>query len=317
MMKLFAHLGRFALVAALCLAGASRSAAQELSPEETVAYQAWYAANAANAADKAIAAAQEYVTKFPAGKYNAYLKNWLLAPKLKAFDAALQARNTAELIKVGREILKDSPENLAVAYSLAFNLRRLELAANPANFAHAADAVEFSALSIRLIEAGQVIEGGRFNKNTSLAVMYQVQAMVANNAKKSQEAIDLYGKSTAADPLNVAIVANNLLSLASLYRDPYSAAVAAYQALPEADRNAAEPSAEVKAAQEKMFAAADPLIDSWARFVAIAKARNVAAETRDQVLASVQTVYSARYGGDTSGLAPLIDKLQAEYAPKP
>ena len=48
-----------------------------------------------------------------------------------------------------------------------------------------------------------------------------------------------------------------------------------------------------------------------------ARARNVAAETRDQVFASVQTVYSTRYGGDMSGLAPLIEKLQAEYAPKP
>jgi hypothetical protein len=316
-MKLFAHLGRFALVAVLCLSGAPRASAQDLSPEETVAYQAWYAANAENATDKAIAAAQDYIAKFPTGKYNGYLKNWLLGPKLKAFDAALQAKNTDEMIKVGRDILKDTPENLAVAYNLAFNLRRLELAANPPNYAHAADAVEFSNLSIKLIEAGKVIEGGRFNKNTSLAVMHQIQAMVANNAKKSQEAIELYGKSNAADPGNVGIVANNLLSLASLYRDPYSAAVAAYQAFPEADRNAATPSAEVKAAQEKMFAAADPLIDAWARFVAIARARNVAAETRDQVLASVQTVYSARYNGDVSGLAPLIDKLQAEYTPKP
>jgi hypothetical protein len=63
-----------------------------------------------------------------------------------------------------------------------------------------------------------------------------------------------------------------------------------------------------------MYAAADPLIDAWTRFVALTRARNVAAETREQVLASVKTVYTTRYGGDASGLEPLIVKLEAEYA---
>lgn len=315
-MKLFLSFGRPALVLAACLLFASPAPAQELSAEETVAYQLWYAANAENLQDKAIEAAQSYVAKFPEGKYAAYLKGWLVGPKLKAFDAAVQAKAVDDMIRLGREILKDSPDNLGVWYSVAFNLRRYELAASPANFAHAAEATEFAAETIKRIEAGQVIEGGRFNRNASLAILFQIQALVANQAGKRQEAIDLYLRSSSADPGNIGIVANNLLTLASLYRDPYGAAVAEYQALPEADRQAAEPSAEVKAALAKVHAAADPLIDAWARFVALARARNVAAGTRDQVLASVQTVYSTRFAGDASGLEPLIEKLQAEYTPK-
>jgi len=315
-MKSFLSLSRTALVLAVCLISASATRAQELSPDETVAYQSWYVANEANEQAKAIEAAQAYLAKFPSGKYVAYLKGWLLGPKLKAFDAAVQAKSVDEMLKLGREILKDSPDNLGVWYSVAFNLRRYELAVSPAIFAHAAEAQEFAAESIKRIEGGQVIEGGRFNPKASLAILYQIQAMVANNAGKREEAIDLYSKSSAADPGNIGIVANNLLTLGSLYRDPYGAAVAAYQALPDADRQAAEPSAEVKAALAKMHAAADPLIDVWARFVALARARNVAAATRDQVLASVQTVYGTRYAGDNSGLEPLIEKLQAEYTPR-
>ena len=316
-MKLFQSFGRFALILAMCLVYPSPALAQEASADETVLYQTWYAANSQNMQDKAIEAAQAYLAKFPNGQYAAYLKNWMQGPRLQAFGASVQAKNTEEMIKVGREILKGDPENLAVYHSLAFNLRRFELLASPQSFAHAKEAVEFSAEAIKLIEAGKTIPGGQFNKNATLAMLYQIQAVVAANAKDTEQAIGLYTKSLAADHGNVAIGTYNLLALASLHRGPYGAAVDAYQAFPEADRQAAEPSAAVKAARDTMNASADRLIDSWARFVALTRARNVAADTREQVLASVKAVYGSRYAGDTSGLEPLIEKLQAEYAPKP
>ncbi len=314
-MKLFQSFGRFALILAMCLVYTSPAPAQEASADETVLYQTWYAANSQNMQDKAIEAAQAYLAKFPNGQYAAYLKNWMLGPRLQAFGASVQAKNTDEMIKVGREILKADAENLAVYHSLAFNLRRFELLASPQSFAHAKEAVEFSVEAIRLIEAGKTIQG-QFNKDATLAMLYQIQAVVAVNAKDTEQAIGLYTKSLAADPGNVAIGTYNLLALASLHRGPYGAAVDAYQALPEADRQAAEPSAAVKAARDTMNASADRLIDSWARFVALARARNVAADTREQVLASVKAVYGSRHAGDTSGLEPLIEKLQAEYAAK-
>ncbi len=315
-MKLFRNLGRFALTVAMSLAFSSPTAAQEASAEEGLAYQAWHAANSQNMPEKAIELARAYLEKYPSGQYAAYLKSWLIVPKQQAFSAAIQAKDTAGIIKAGRELLAAEPENLAVLYSVAFNLRRFELAASPANFSHGAEAVEFADAAIKMIEAGKTIEG-KFDKDASLALLYQIQALVANNAKKSKEAIDLFIRSNNSDPDNLGIVANNLLALASLYREPYGVAVQAYQAFPDADRQAAEPPAEVKAALNVVYATADPLIDAWARFVALARARNVAAETRDQVLASVKTVYSTRFAGDVSGLEPLIEKLQAEYAPKP
>ncbi len=315
-MKLFRTVGRFALTVAVSFAFSAPTYAQEASAEEGLAYQAWHAANSQNMPEKAIELARAYLDKYPSGQYAAYLKSWLIVPKQQAFSAAIQAKDTAAMIKAGRELLAAEPENLAVVYSVAFNLRRFELAASPANFSHGAEAVEFADAAIKMIEAGKTIEG-KFDKDASLALLYQIQALVANNAKKSKEAIDLFTRSNNSDPDNLGIVANNLLALASLYREPYGVAVQAYQAFPEADRQAAEPPAEVKAALNVVYATADPLIDAWARFVALARARNVAAETRDQVLASVKTVYSTRFAGDVSGLEPLIEKLQAEYAPKP
>ena len=321
-MKLFRNLGRFALTVSVSLAlststsALEASAAQEASADEGLAYHAWHAANSQNLQEKAVELARAYLEKFPSGQYAAYLKSWLIVPKQQAFSAAIQAKDTDAMIKAGRELLAAEPENLAVRYSVAFNLRRFELAASPANFTHATEAVEFAEAAIKLIEAGKTIEG-KFDKDASLALLYQVQALVANNAKKSKEAIDLYNRSNRADPGNLGIVANNLLALASLHREPYGAAVQAYQAFPEADRQAAEPTAEVKAALDLVYSTADPLIDSWARFVALTRARNVAAETREQVLASLKTVYGTRFAGDVSGLEPLIEKLQAEYAPRP
>jgi len=314
-MKSFQSFGRVALILAVCLAATPAARAQEASADETVLYQTWFGANSQGMHDKALEAAQAYLDKFPKGQYAAYLKNWLMGPKLQAFNAALQAKNTDEMIKVGRDILKSDPENLSIHYSIAFNLRRLELAASPASFAHAKEAVEFSNSALKLIEAGKVIEGGKFNKDASTAILYQVQAIVAVDAKKNDEAIALYTKSSASDPGNVGILAYNFLALASLHKAPYDAAVGVYRAFPEADRQAAT-SPEVKAALDAVYAKADPLIDAWARFVALTRARNVAAETREQVLGSLKTVYGTRYVGDTTGLEPLITKLQAEYTPK-
>jgi len=315
-MKSFHTFGRVALILAVCLVHTPSARAQEASADETVLYQTWFGANSQGMQDKALEAAQAYLEKFPKGQYAAYLKNWLLGPKLQAFNAALQAKNTDEMIKVGRDILKADPENLSIHYGIAFNLRRLELAASPANFAHAKEAIEFSNSALKLIEAGKVIEGGKFNKDASTAILYQIQALVAVDAKNNEEGIALYTKSSASDPGNVGVVAYNLLALASLHKAPYDAAVGVYRAFPEADRQAAT-SPEVKAALDAVYAKADPLIDAWGRFVALTRARNVAAETREQVLGSLKTVYGTRYAGDVTGLEPLLTKLQAEYAPKP
>lgn len=315
-MKSLSLFARFTLVLGFCLVSVAPALAQEGGADEAILYQTWYAANSQKMQDKAVETAEAYVAQFPSGQYAAYLKSWLLQPKLQAFSGAVQAKNTDEMIKTGREILKVNPEHLGVYYTLAFNLRGLELSASPANYAHGKEAAEFAAAGARLIEAGKTIESPQFDKNATLANFLQIQAMVAANANDTKEAISLYEKSNAADPGNPAIGTYNLLAIASLYRGPYASAVSAYQALPEADRQAAEPSAEVKAALDALHASADPLIESWARFVALARARGVAADTKDQVLASVQAVYATRYEGDTSGLEPLIQKLEAEYAPK-
>src|SRR4029079_10285047 len=116
----------------------------------------------------------------------------------------------------------------------------------------------------------------------------------AADAKKTDEAVALYTKSSASDPGNAGIVAYNLLALASLHKAPYDAAFAVYRAFSDADRSAATLSPEVKAALDAVYAKADPLIDDWARFVALTRARNLAAETREQVLASLKTVYGTR-----------------------
>ena len=179
-------------------------------------------------------------------------------------DAAIKEKRTADMIKAGQEILAADPENLIVIYALAFNIRRNELLASPPVYTNAAAAVEYATKGIALVESGKTLNGvANFDKNATLAWMTQILAINEGKSGSAPEAIKLYEKSTAlapADPL----VGRNLLAIVALRQGKYAELAKAYNALPEADRAAAEPTPEVKAAKDALNVEADALIDSAA-----------------------------------------------------
>jgi hypothetical protein len=124
-MKSVHPFSRFGLAFALAmgLVSGPNASAQEAGAEETVLYQTWFGANSQNMPEKAQEAAKAYLEKFPKGQYAAYLKNWLMGPKLQAFNTALQAKNIDEMVKVGRDILSADPENLGIHYAIASSSR--------------------------------------------------------------------------------------------------------------------------------------------------------------------------------------------------
>jgi tetratricopeptide (TPR) repeat protein len=299
--------GALLLAAVLAFAPA---AAQEVVQDEGAAYRAWHAASQAGDNAKAVEAAKAYLAQYPTGQYAEFIKKWLPNALMTALDAAIKEKRTADMISTGREILAADPENLNVLYALAFNIRRNELLASPPSFSNAPAAVELSKKAISLVESGKTLTGVQsFDKNATLAWLTQILAVVEQKNGAAGEAIKLYEKSTAFAPADPAIAGQNLLRVFTLRQAAYGDAAKAYNAFPEADRSAAEPTPEVKAARDKVNAEADALIGSAAGFVAFAKVKGLAPAMKDRVNQVLETVYKSRFPEDAS-LAGLQKILQ-------
>ena len=284
-------------------------AAQEVSAEEAVAYGAWRAASEAKEIPKAVAAAEAYLKAFPSGGYAEYLKKWLSQGRLSALDEAIKAKDMEGMIATGRQIVAQDPENLNVLYALASNLRLRELMASPPKFDHAKDAKEFAQKAVALVENGKTLAGVQnFDKDATLAWLYQSLAVIEVNGGNPKQAIKLYEKSSALAPDDVPIRGRNLVNTITLQQSAYAAAASAFNAVPEADRAAAEPSDALKAAREALNGAADALIETAATFVAFGKAKNLPAATVDRMNQVLETTYKGRYpeDADLAGLKKIL-----------
>jgi tetratricopeptide (TPR) repeat protein len=301
--------GLILAVMALAAVIASPALAQE-DQEEALTYHAWFAANQAQDNAKAVEAAEAYLDKFPNGQYAEFLTKWLAPAKLNKLNEAIKAGNVDQMLEIGNAILKDDPDNLNVIYALAFQLRRRELLASPRSYAHAADAERLSQKAIDLVEGGQTLAGVQnFDKDATLAWLYQNLAFVQSQNDVTEKAIALYEKSTSFAPLDPQIAGRNLGALLPVRQQAYTDAVKAFNALPAEERGAAEPPEEVQAAREKLNAAADDLIDVAARFVALAEVKNLPQSTRDRVYTVLESAYKVRNPDDAeaAGLQAVID----------
>ena len=293
--------------------------AQDPTPEEAAAYKAWFDANNAKDFVKANDLAKAYLEKFPSGKYAEYLKNkWIPSLHPFFFNKAVEAKNVAEIIRIGKEVLARDPDNLDYLSALVVQIRTLELFANPPNFTHAAEAAEFAERAIRLIEAGKTPTGADpkvFNKNVTLAYMHQTLAVIAENGKNVDKALAEYDKAAALEPSNPAF----FFHCGRIHNDKYAANAQKYDAaqkkvdaIPEADRNAAEPRPEVKTAVDEAKAAftqvkneAEAVVNCWVRYVALTSDKP--SETRNTVLGVVTGLYKFRNNNSEDGLQKLID----------
>lgn len=263
--------------------------------------------------------AKAYLEKFPSGKYADYLKNkWIPSLHPFFFNEAVKAKNVAEIIRIGKEVLARDPDNLDYLSALVVQIRTLELFATPPNFAHATDAAEFAERAIKLIEAGKTPTGADpkvFNKNVTLAYMQQTLAVIAEHEKNSDKALAAYDKAAGLEPTNPAF----FFHCGRIHNDKYAAGAQKYDAaqkkvdaIPEADRTAADPKPEVKAAMDEAKAAfvqvkseAEAVVNCWVRYVALTSDKP--SETRTTVLGVVTGLYKFRNNNSEEGLQKLIE----------
>jgi hypothetical protein len=274
--------------------------AQEVVQDEGAFYRAFHEASQAGDTARALEAAKAYLEKFPAGQYAEFIKKWQDTARMTQLDVAIKEKRTADMLKVGEEILAGDPENLNVIYALAFNIRRNEMLAAPAVFENATAAVDLAKRAIALIEAGKTLTGvANFDKDATLAWLTQILAINEGKNDNVAEAIRLYEKSSALAP-NDPIVARNMLGVVALRQGKYADLAKAYNALPEADRGAPEPGPEVKAAREALNLEADALIEAAAGFVAYGRTKGLPPATVDRVNQVLETVYKGRFPEDAT-----------------
>jgi len=294
------------------LSGPMTAAAQDAAPDEAAAYRAFHEASQGTDTAAALAAAKAYLDKFPSGQYADAIKKWQDQARLTQLDAAIKDKRTADMITIGKEILAADPENLNVIYALAFNIRRNELLASPPVYTNADAAVELANKGIGLIDAGKTLTGvASFDKEATLGWMKQILAMNAAKAGNAAEAIKLYEQSTAHAPGDTQIAGRNLFAVVTLRQSKYGEAAKAFNALPDADKTAAEPKPEVKAAKEALNSEVDALIDAAAGFVAFGRSKGMPPATVDRVNQLLETVYKGRFPED-AGLDGLKKILAAK-----
>jgi tetratricopeptide (TPR) repeat protein len=303
--------GLLALAAAalvvLPAAPAIAQAGMEEVQDEGSAYRAWHQASQAGDNTKAMEAAKAYLAKYPTGQYVQFLTGWLGTAKMAAFDAALREKRAADAVAAGKEILKEDPENLNILYPLAFA-------------APAPDNLEFAKKAIALLEAGKTMANvPNFDKNNRLAWLTNVLAVDAQKSGKTEEALKLYQQSLALAPQDPQVAGKNLYAIFGLRFAGYGEAAKAWNAIPEADRTAAEPKPEVKAAAERVKQESDTVVDSGAAFVAFAKTKNLPVAVRDKVNATLEAIYKSRHPEDATlaGLQKLLQEKEAALGAAP
>lgn len=291
-------------------AAGSQPAAQDPAKEEYEAYTAWYTAYKAQDTAKALELGKAFVAKFPNSKYTDFIKKDNLRARGVLFNKAVQEKNMAEMIRIGKEVLADDPDNLDYLMAMSVQLRQNELSASPGNFTHAAEASELTERAIRLIEAGKTptpTQGVTFDKNKTLGFFHWTLAIIDDHGQNTDKAISHYMEAAKLDPMN----ATYNFQCGRLHQVKYAAAAKKYGDLPQADRDAAaaEMKPEVKAALDELNKEADAVINCWVRFLGLTATDMKGWETlRPQVSKTVTDLYKYRHNDSTEGLDKLIDQ---------
>jgi len=292
-----------------------QAAAQDPKAEEAAAYKAWYDANALKDYPKAMELAKAYVEKYPSGQNVAYLKEkWIPSTRTILFNQAIAQKNMADVIRIGKEVLAENPDNLDYLIAMSVQIRTNELFASPPNFAHAAEAAEFTEKAIKLIEGGKTPTpnpSSPFDKNKTLAFFDQTLAVTDDHNKNIDKALERYHHAAGLDAMNPLY----FFHTGRLHQEKYLAAAKKYQEIPEADREATPLKPEVKAALDEVNKQADGVINAWVRYLGLTADKPTTGDTRSKVEGVVSELYKFRNNNSTDGLAKLIEQNKTSPTP--
>jgi hypothetical protein len=293
----------FAPLASAQATGTQPAAAQDPAAEEAAAYKAWYDAYTAKDLPKEYELGKAFIEKYPSSKNADYVKKDVARVRSLFLQNAITAKNTAEVVKLGKEAMAADPNNVDYAIFLAVQLRTLDT-----SLQNAADLSEFAQTAIRLIESGKtptpVKDQPPFDKNKTLAYFQDTLATTSEHGKNPDKAIEYLHQATMLDPSN----ARYFFNCGRLHQDRYVIAAKKYQAFSQEERTAQEPKPEVKAALDEANKEADAVINCWVRFMGLTAVKSdFKTETRTQVESALTDLYKYRHNDSDEGLKKLIE----------
>jgi hypothetical protein len=324
---------------AFAQATSTQPAAQDAAAEEAAAYKAWYDAYTAKDNAKRVELGKAFITKFPNSKNATYVKTDVAMARGLLLNAAVQAKNVPEIIRLTKEAMADDPENADYPYFLSIQLQTIDT-----NYQYEADRVQAAQTGIQTLEAGKPFKLYKdVKKNEALAYFHNALALVEDHhyaaamaeymkfseadrtAKEPKpevkaalekgspyrdKALEHYERAAMSDPMN----ASYFFNCGRLHQARYNAASNEYLKFPDADRQAADLKPEVKAALDKANAEADHVINCWARFLGLPK-NDFAADVKQKVQGALTELYKYRNNGSDAGLAQLIEANKTSPTP--
>jgi hypothetical protein len=302
------------LVAEIQVPGAAAQGAPVFTPAEAQAYKTWYDANQATDLPKAFPLAKAYLRAYPSGRYASYLRGWLPEARRQFFGASVQAKDVDTMLRLGREGLAESPDDVFYVYWLAVGLRSAELGASAPRLAHEVEMLEFTRRAITLVEGGKIPSGvdpGRWSAPATLGYLYETLSLVEEGHERWEAAARLAEKAATLDPTSP----DHVLDCGRFYQQSYLLAVKDLQAIPDADRLATPPKPEVQAVADRVNREADAVVECWTRFMALTLTDDPFGETRKSVERALGELYRYRHPDDPGGLEKLIETRRSTLAP--
>lgn len=260
--------------------------------------------------DKAYAMGKEFITRF-GGEQGDELKkvrDFVTKYRWFLFNDAIEKNKVDDALVLGREVLKDQPENTSAMMGLVFAAYK-----DPAKLKDAAVAEEMAAMSrkaVELIEAGKATDGKYdpfSDKNSAHAYMLYFEGHFTGPKDKKAAAVSYYKSAQVDSPVKSAPAAYTGLV------DYYESAYEKFSAELNAKKNTMS-DAEFTAATAKNNMIVDMMLDAYARAVKYGEA-----EKAPQTAAwkeRLKQVYTYRKKTD-AGLDAYISGIDKTPLPDP
>lgn len=295
------------------------------------------AGNAINAAPDAaakLAAANEFIKKYPkspvrlevakyvasqiAGVSDATQKLTLAESFQKTFtneneleiilptllDSYFAAKRTDDAFNLGTSVLAKQPEHVGVLTQLTIAGTEEAKKRNPK---YVTQSTQYGLKAIELIEANkkpaQLDEQTWGEIKALLPHLYQSMGVLSMAANNQSEAKTRFEKASTLDPTDPF----NWVMLGSLTDEEYQKAAEKYKAMPEGKEKAE--------ALKNATGLMDKAIDFYARAVGTSEGRPEYKQLHDQILQDMTPYYKYRHNGSIDGMQQLIDKYKVPAKP--
>lgn len=274
---------------------------------------------------QASAIGKEYLTKYgtPEDDIVKYIKGWVskydLAVREFEFNKALTDKNYARAFEMGRQMLGENPDNIALVLTLSRAGLGNAAAGAQANKSLNPDSLRFTRQAIQLVESGKAPPKWEpfTGRDDALGWLYYTQGLLTWESSPDEAVTALLKaaqlNSTAAkEPATFFHLGNAYVN------GEYKKAVAAYKA---AFPDGVEVTEDRKPQYEQLIGqvngSLDRIIDAYARAVAVST-KPEQAKFKADLTTQLTTYHKARYENSTSAdVQTLINSVLSRPLPQP